>query len=251
MTTENEHSCRDDNRTKSDIEKYGLSVILIEATEYLPSFAYSIGLWSKYSHPEIICFGLSTQTLHTLINDVAEIVKSGQKIEMNKSHTDIFENSKAEFLKVDNENLSDYFGTAIDFYNSEKFPSLQLVWTDRNDKFPWETDFEEEFIHRQPLLDRNANFKFREAKNLGIFTTSQWLELNKPILIVIHDNDGDWQFLTGDEIQPENFKLVSLEQMTIKDKILNEVFDLEYGEKAERKYIGGKWERKIVEYDVE
>lgn len=63
MTTENEHNCRDDNRTKSDIEKYGLSVILIEASDYLP-FAYRIGLWAKFNHPEIICFGLSTQTLH-------------------------------------------------------------------------------------------------------------------------------------------------------------------------------------------
>ena len=77
MTTENEHNCRDESRTKSDIEKYGLSVIIIEASDYLPSFAYSIGLWAKYNHPEIICFGLSTQTLHSIINDVADLVKSG------------------------------------------------------------------------------------------------------------------------------------------------------------------------------
>lgn len=246
MTIENEHNCRDDNQTKSDIEKYGLSVILIEASEYLPSFAYSIGLWDKFNHPEIICFGLRIQTLHSIINDVADLVKDGQKIETNKTYYNIFENSKAEFVQIDNRNLSDYFGTAIDFYNSNNFPALQLVWTDRNDKFPWETNFEDEFIYKQPLLDRNADFKFREAKNVAVFTTRQWIELGKPILRVIHDNDGDWQFLTGNQM-PEDAKLVALQQMTIKDKTLNEVFDLEYGEEAEREFIGGKWTRNNIE----
>jgi hypothetical protein len=248
MTTENKHNCKDINRTNSDIEKYGLSVILIEATDYLPSFAYSIGLWTKFNHPEIICFGLGTQTLHSIINDVAELVKSGQKIETNKTYNNIFENSKAEFVQIDKRNLADYFGTAIDFYNSNDFPVIQLVWTDRNDKFPWETDFEDEFIYKQPLLDRNADFKFFEAKNVTVFTTRQFLELGKPILRAIHDNDGDWQFLTGDQM-PEDAKLAALEQMIIKDKTLNEIFDLEYGEEAEREFIGGKWTRNMVEIE--
>lgn len=47
----------------------------------------------------------------------------------------------------------------------------------------------------------------------------------------------------------EDAKLVALEQMTIKDKTLNEVFDLEYGEEAEREFIGGKWTRNMVEID--
>lgn len=248
--SENNHKYRDVNRTKSDIEKYGLSVIIIEPTDYLPSFAYSIGLWAKFNHPEIICFGFSAQTLHTIINDVGDLVKSGQKIETNKTYDNIFENNKAEFVKVDNRNVSDYFGIAIDIYNSDSFPAIQLVWTDRKDRFPWEKGFEEEFIYKQPLLDRNAEFKYKEAKNLGIFTTRQWLELGKPIIRVIHDDDGDWQFLTGDHM-PEDAKLVALEQMTIKDSTVNEVFDLEYGEEAEREFIGAKWIRNKTENNAE
>jgi hypothetical protein len=248
MSEENEHNCRNDEQTKSDIEKFGLSVIIIEASEYLPSFAYSIGLWEKYKHPELICFGLKIETLHTIINDVAEIIKNGEVIQISKIYGNIFENSRTEFINVDKRNLSDYFGTAIDYYDTKDFPALQLIWTDRNDKFPWESNFEEEFAHKQPLLDRNADFKFREAKNLAIFTTKQWLELNKPILRVVHETDGDWQFLTGDQ-ELEDIKVVALEQMTIKDKTLNEVFDLEYGESAERDCLGGNWTRNIVEYD--
>lgn len=250
MEAEHPHNCRDDIQTAAHIEKYGLSVILIAATDYLPSFAYSIGLWQKYRHPEVICFGFKTQTLHALINNVADIVKSGQVIEINALYDHIFERSKATFVPVDPRNLSDYFGTAIDFYDSRDFPALQLIWTDRNDRFPWETGFEEEFIYKQPLLDRNADFKFREAKNLGTFTTRQWIEEQKPILRVVHDDDGDWQFLTGDQME-EDIRVVALEQLILRDTTLNDVFDLGYGEIAEREAVGGKWVRKKGVYEEE
>jgi hypothetical protein len=123
---------------------------------------------------------------------------------------------------------------------------LQLVWTDRNDNFPWDNGFEEEFIYKQPLLDRNADFKFREPKDVAAFTTRQWLELRKPILRVVHENDRDWQFLTGDQM-PEDIKIVALEQLVLQDKTLNDVFDLDYGEAADRESIGGKWIRSKIE----
>lgn len=238
----------DNSQTISDIDKFGLSIIIIEASDYLPSFAYSIGLWQKFQHPEIICFGLRIETLHSLINDVATLIRKGIKIETKKTYAEIFENNKAEFLKVDQWNLTNYFGAAISFYNDNTFPALQLIWTDRNNKFPWESDFEEEFIFKQPLLDRNADFKFREVKNLATFTTRQWLENKQPILQVVHDIDGEWQFLTGDQM-PNDIKIVALEQLILRDKTLNEVFDLEYGEQAKREFIGGQWARFEVEYD--
>ncbi len=253
MNKENHHNCIEIDElletTKLNIEKYGLQVIMVDSSSYLPSFAYSIGLWEKYKHPEIICFGLPRDLSHAILNDVADLVKEGDNLTPNKTYLNIFKDSKAEFLKVDQENINDYFKVTIKHYNSDLFPALQLIWTDRNDKFPWEKDFEEEFLYDQPLLDRNAAFKFREPKNLATFTTRQWLELQKPILRVVHDNDGDWQFLTGDQM-PEDIAIVALEELIRRDKTLNEVFDLEYGEGADRGYIGGPWVRSEVEGDL-
>lgn len=243
---EDEHNCIDLNQTKSHIDKFGLSVVMIESTQYLPSFAYSVGLQETYNHSEIICFGLNTKTLYELINDVAEIIKTEGKINPDKEYDNIFSNHRATFLKVDKRNIEDYFGVAIKLYDSKEFDGLQLIWTDRNNQFPWEANFQEEFKYMQPLLDRNADFKFREEKNLGVFTTPQWLENNEPIVYVVHDEDGDWQFLTK-EIDFENGKVVALEQIILRDKTLNEVFDLEYWEAAEREFVGGKWKRKKFE----
>ena len=255
MSLDNTHNCPTEheliNQIKINIEKYGLQVMGISATNYLPSFSYSVGLYESYQHPEIICFGLPTDLAHLIINDVANLIKNGEKITSYQDYDDqFFKESRAQFLPVDFRNIDDYFGGALNYYQHNKFSALQLVWTDRNDKFPWEDGYQEEFIYDQPLLDRNADFKFREAKNLGVFTTRQCLEFNQPIVRVVHDHDGDWQFLTGDQL-PEDVKLVALEQMVIKDRTLNEVFDLDYGEEAEREFVGGEWTRNIVEYEDE
>jgi len=252
MTTENEHNCINKadllNDTKLNIDKFGLQVIMVGSTNYSPSFAYSIGLTQTYNHPEIICFGLSNDLGHTIINDIAEIIKKGEVIESGHISTEIFKDSRAAFLKVDKRNISDYFGAALNYYSEKSFDALQVVWTDRNDKLPWEENFEEEFLYKQPLLDRNADFKFYEPKNLTTFTTRQWLDEQKPILRVVHDIDGDWQFLTGDQL-PEDIKIVALEELIKRDNTLNEIFDLEYGEEAEREFIRGHWSRNKVETD--
>ena len=219
---------------------------MVSGSDYSPSFVYSIGLFETYNQPEIICFGLPQKLGHEIINDVAELIKNGEAIKTNVNYDNIFKNSRAEFLPVDEKNIDDYFGAALNYYDKMKFPAVQLVWTDRNDKFPWEDNFEEEFLHYQPLLDRNTDFKFREARNVGIFTTRQWLELDKPVLQVVHDTDGDWQFLTGDQMQ-DDIRLAALEQMVIRDKTLNEVFDLDYGYSMDRDYIGGEWTKTKLE----
>lgn len=239
---EKNHSCIDLDLVKEHIKKYGLSVTMIESTKYFSSFAYSIGLQETFNHPEIICFGLNTKLLHEIINDVSDIIKREGSINSDKDYNNIFKSSRAKFLQVDERNIEDYFGVAIRYYDSKKINALQLIWPDRNDKFPWELNFEERFKFIQPLLDRNTDFKFREEKNLRIFTTKQWLEDKEPIVRVIHEEDGDWQFLT-EEIDFENIKIVALEQMVLRDNTLNQIFDLDYGEEAEREFIGGKWIR--------
>jgi hypothetical protein len=59
-------------------------------------------------------------------------------------------------LNVDTRNISDYFGYAMWFNKYKEFSALQLVWTDRKDKFPWEAGFENEFERKQPLLGQKC-----------------------------------------------------------------------------------------------
>ncbi|WP_207426651.1 DUF4262 domain-containing protein [Pedobacter sp. SYSU D00535] len=246
MKAPDQHHCIDDDKFASDIEKYGWIVLMIPASDYLPSFAYTVGLLKHFNHPELICFGMKEQVANQILNDAGELIRKGEVIKTETNY-DLFENSRAEFIKVDKRSIGDYFGYAISYYKTAELPALQLVWTDRNNRFPWEDGFEEVFRYKQPLLDRNANFKFREPANLCVFTSRQHLEEDKPILYVVHEHDGDWQFITGDQVTTEDGRVVSLERMVLRDNTLNEVFDLEYGEEAERDVVGGKWRRSRFE----
>lgn len=254
ITKKEKYNCIEDKeilqKVKLNIDQFGLQVIHVSSTSYLPSFAYSIGLTETYNHPEIICFGLPNEIAHEIINDVAAMIKKGEQIKSENIYNEIFQDNRAIFLKVDMRNIQDYFGTALNYYGDKNFEALQLVWTDRNDKFPWEEGFEEEFLYKQPLLDRNADFKFNEPKHLTVFTTRQWLEEQKAIVRVVHDEDGDWQFLTGDQM-PEDIKIVALEELIKRDCSLNDVFDLEYGEAADRDSQGGEWIRGKAESEDE
>lgn len=249
MTDHKKHDKEAEEAIIKKVEEYGWYVPLFPATAYLPSFAYTIGLWKNFNHPELIAFGLSTDTLHAVLNFGGEIVKAGGKLVPNSRYTDFFENSEAYIIEVDERNIRDYFGYGI-WYNKEPFKALQIVWTDRNEKFPWENDFEEQFLYKQPLLDRNFEFKFSEPKSLAVFTNRHHLELNKPILYVVHDYEGDWQFVTDDDISDEDARLISLEELIKRDRSLNDLFNLDYGQYAERKSVNDAWVRgKLEEND--
>ena len=183
--------------------------------------------------------------LHTLLNTVAfEGVKKGKSIEIGKNYRGVLEKHPVQFLTVDKRNIPDYFGQAINYYQTADFPALQLIWPDDKGVFPYETNFREDLIYLQPLLDRNADFKFREDKLRPVFTTSAWLESQEPIVDVIHDKEGYWFFLPLGE---PDLKMVPLEELVKTDPTLNDVFNLDYGESANREFIGGQWQRDVYE----
>lgn len=169
MTTEVEHKEHDrlaEKRIIEDVEKFGWHVGLFEPTENEPSFAYTIGLWKTYGHPEIISFGLTTKTLHEILNNAGEIVKQGNILTTDQDNLDIFETVPAQFITVDKNRFSDYFGYCMWFNDYKDFPALQLVWTDRQGRFPWQPEFEREFDDRQIILNSYYEEEIKKSQQL-------------------------------------------------------------------------------------
>lgn len=231
----------DFKKIQKDIAEYGCSIIAIESTDYLPTYAHSIGLWEQYQHPEIILFGLPPSMMQQVLNEAAALIKAGNKISTGQSYSDFFENGNATCIAVDKRNIPDYFTYAIEYYQGLPFDAVQLVWTDRNYKLPWEETFETEFKFKQPLLDRNADFKFNEEKDLIVWRSST---ADNAILKVIHDTEGNWHFLSSGE--DSDLKESTLGALVEEYKSINDLFDLDYGQMAERKSKGDKWERILL-----
>lgn len=230
-----------EQRISNDINQFGFHIIFIPENEYLPSFAYTIGLKKNYNHPEIILFGLQQKTSFSILNIIGNKIKNGEIYKQKTNDNDIINHYNVKFIEVKREHYEDYLGWNIWFNdNNYDFTVFQMIWTDSKNRFPWEADFDKNFKFKQPLLDRNVDFKFYEERNLGVYTSQSVLD-GKPILEVYHDEDGDWQFLSGEKQELENIKLVSIENLVKMDTSLNRLFSLNYGESAYRKSPQSEW----------
>ena len=247
MTVETKQEAEDNIEIVNDnIEKYGCHLTLIEEDNYLPAFVYSIGLFKKFGHPEIICFGLKTDVLASIINHACDRIKNGETFTTNKLYRGFLKDYNIQFLLVKKEYYQNYVGYAGWFYDHTfDFPLLQVVWTDKQHNFPWDKDFNAEWIYKQPLLDRNIDFKFYEERNLGVITTKQAF-IGETILFVYHSEDGNWEFHTSLERNLQNTMVVALEQITKLDPTINEIYYLQFGWRAWRDNKEGEW--KCEEY---
>jgi len=244
------HNAETKEFIRDTITKHGWFIALFEQQGDQPAFAYSIGLWNNYRHPELICFGLPTETMHMLLNIGSDLVKNGHSLSTGKRYSEFLSDYPARFLSVDQRNIADYFAYAIWYHENKPFDAMQLVWPDTNHQFPWETGFDHHLKFQQPMLDRNMDFKFLADPNLGVYTTRQVIKEGKPILWVSHDKeDGDWQFLCQTTRDPEDVLLVSLREVVNHDPSVNKLFDLPIGWNATRALQDEPWE--LVENEVD
>jgi hypothetical protein len=241
-----DHDKRTEEAILRIVEEYGWYVALFEANTAMPAFAYTIGLWQTFGHPEVISFGLSGATLHAILDNAGELVKQGQKIELQKDSWEMFSKSPAQFRPVHQSNMADYFGYGIWYNQYQDFPAIQLFSTDTAFKYPWDESYNPELALMQPLLYQELNFKFFEARNTVAFVAIQIFHEDKPILMVEHDAEGDWQFLTGELVAQEDIMIVALDQVVKRDPTVNQLFDMIAGEMATREHIGGKWMREPI-----
>jgi hypothetical protein len=144
-----------DKRVIENIKKFGWHITGIPAEENYPPHTFSVGLYEKFNHPEIIIVGLDINLAASLINNIGEQVKSGKKFEPGKSYNKLLAGDfKSFFIKVDKKNYKEYVGIAGWYYGSPDFPLLQFVWPTKDGLFPWDKNSPKEFLEDQPLLGK-------------------------------------------------------------------------------------------------
>lgn len=123
-----------------------------------PPFAYTVGLSKpQFGHPELVVIGLDRATAHTVLNNLGERVRGGQRFHAGQRIADLFQGGyEVELVSVDDAaderaplNIANRLyghGAPID--------ALQVVLPDPSHRFPWDPAFDVGMRAAQPLLGR-------------------------------------------------------------------------------------------------
>lgn len=111
-----------------------------------PGFSYTTGFWLNTGQPEIVIFGLKSEIAHDVCWDLFRSAKAGNALRIGGLSNDVFGNLPAYAFSVGERHYKDHLGWSMWFYSAANpFPCLQIVWPDRNGRFPWEHGFDSEF----------------------------------------------------------------------------------------------------------
>ncbi len=137
----------------SDIQEHGLHIMhVFDPDGERPDFTYSIGMKYSYGHAEVIIYGLPNEVTKSIINSVADSVKSGATFKDGDVSAEFLEGFDCCFKSVLKEHYKDHFGWNLWLNNGSDFEVLQLVWPNKSGNYPWSDNVTHEFCNAQPLL---------------------------------------------------------------------------------------------------
>jgi hypothetical protein len=245
----------------ADIEAFGCSIIHVMPSECGPGWSYTIGIHDTCGAAEVIVVGLPQETAHFLLNEAADRQRSGIDLD-NGRHREMVGEVDCEFRSVDPNWVEHLLGWANWYYGDHRYPVLQAVYPDLENRFPEDAGFDVAFV--QPLLQSGrpltalektfwasadpssslSNWRFTDPPHTRVFLSAAVYSGLEAVTYVSHDSeDGAWQFL-GDTMSGGDLPLVSCFHHPIdRDRSLEELADLPLGWWAERVAPGHPWTR--------
>lgn len=130
-------------RIHDDVAKFGWHTVAVKVDGTSEDkFAFTVGLFQTYEHPELILVGLAMKVAHGILSTCVARIEEGDPLKDGQVRQDLLNQFSAAIVTVDKSFYSEYLGSAISFYEGTDFPALQIVWPDRNDRFPWQAEYE-------------------------------------------------------------------------------------------------------------
>jgi len=214
----------------------------IRASSNVSQYMFSIGLWQTYSHPEVICFGLSDALLDYILQQVHAAIRAGQTFMHGRDYEGFIEGYPIRFLPALPAKASAYMGYCDWYYcrSRQQYEALQIVWPDNYDKWPWQKEYRADWAFFQPLLDRDQDFWFLEHRDTLVMSTRH-VEEGARVRYVYHNADGTWQFHALEEPDMADACQLTFAALVQLDAGLNRLYDLERGMCAYRSHDCDDW----------
>jgi hypothetical protein len=87
-----------------------------------------------------------------MLNGAGEAVRAGRPYAAGLNYDDILEGYNCTFRLVPGKHYEAYLGSAQWYYGGDDFPVLQLIWPDREHRYPWAAPSDAWIRTAQPVL---------------------------------------------------------------------------------------------------
>lgn len=135
-----------------DVDENGLHVVHVPEGDEKPAYSYSVGLWHSFGTPEVLVFGLEPEIAGDLIEAVADEAAEGRAFAVDSRHDGLLHGYSVRFVAVPDHCRTTHLPLAHWAYGDQPFPILQLVWPDKQGRWPWSPDARVGFRSVQPVL---------------------------------------------------------------------------------------------------
>ena len=142
-----------ERKALADVQKHGWHVLKVMEDNEGPAFAYTVGLYHSFGHPELIVVGLPSDVGHAVLNVAGESIRRGDRYSAGSQSEEFLEDRVCAFRTMPESQYRHYLGWNLWFHDGAAFPALQMVWTDREGRWPWETTVDPAVRERQPAIE--------------------------------------------------------------------------------------------------
>ena len=150
---------KDDHERKAiaDVQTHGWHVLKVMEDNDGPAFAYTVGLYHSFGHPELIVVGLPLEVGHSVLNIAGESIRRGVQYSAGTKSEELLEDRACTFRRMPESQYRHYLGWDLWFYEGAAFPALQLIWADQEGRWPWETRVAPGARERQPVIEEQGD----------------------------------------------------------------------------------------------
>jgi hypothetical protein len=176
-------------------------------------YAFTIGVWHSYDLPELAMFGLREQDMQIWLNACVKLLSDRpDRVPDGEEFDGVLDQFLVQLRGVDPSWHRSLFAAMCAYYGTLEMPVRQLVWPDRDGRWPWDPAATASCRERQPQIwvpvdqhvegpwrlvgELSADWPFQELEpDTPVLASPEIVAGTLPVVAVTHDADGGWDFL--------------------------------------------------------
>lgn len=133
-------------------EKNAWSIVYSQAEDGGVNWAYTVGLWEHFKHPEIMVSALSHQVSVNVLNILGNYIKQGRTIQTHVNENGILKTLPARFYPIEAHHMVSHLRMVSIYQPSWMTQGLELIWPDAQGRFFDDPLFNGSVAQKQLLL---------------------------------------------------------------------------------------------------